>query len=331
MISRKMTSLLMLGAIVWMVLPLTASAHVHNASAVSAAVLTISVSPNLTVAARDGYFNVSILLTNSSQSPLFWAYVVDITYPPNLVEIPRNETEPDPSSPFAYYIYQGALLKRAPTQTSWEPTVDNNAGLLHVNETIILGAGGSAPGPFFNVTFKVKDAGIGFLHINSSRIIPRFGADIDHDKQDGVFAGMANPFTQELDIDIHVFFLRIDSNSTLTPIELDQPGKALFFNATGTDGTDGYTMMVIPKDLLDAVSVPWFALFDTDSIPIVAYANQTHTLVYVNYTHSMHQLRVIGDHVVPEFSTVIMPMALLTATAFAVLAGKKLARKREHT
>jgi hypothetical protein len=331
MITRRVTGLLTLAIVAALALPLTASARVEKSSNVQAADLLMAVNPNLTAVAQNGYFNVSIWLINSSAPSRFWTYEVDLAFSPSLFEIQRNESETDPEAPDYYMIYQGDVLHRGSTYTLFQPVVDNSLGLLHINETITMGAAGYTSGCLFNVTFRAKGIGISTMHINRSQINPRFGAEIPHDRRDGACAVMANPYTQELDYDVHVFFLQIDSNSTLTTIELNQTGYALLFNATGVDGANGYTVIVFPKELLEARNKPWSAMFDDTSLPVLAYTNETHSLVYISYTHSTHRLRILGDTVVPEFTSIAFPIVILTATAFAAFMGKRLSRKRQLT
>jgi len=330
MITRRVTGLLTLAIVAALALPLTASARVEKSSNVQAADLLMAVNPNLTTVAQNGYFNVSIWLINSTAPSRFWTYEVDLTFSPSLFEIQRNESETDPEAPDYYMIYQGDVLHRGSTYTLFQPVVDNSLGLLHVNETITMGAAGYTSGCLFNVTFRAKGIGISTMHINRSQINPRFDAEIPHDRRDGACAVMANPYTQELDYDVHMFFLQIDSNSTLTPIELDHDGKALFFNATGDGGTVGYTTIVFPRGLLSAENRTWFLIFDDTNSTFQAFSNETHWCIYTSYTHSTHKLRIEGDTVVPEFMTgVALPIMLLMATISAALASKRFQRKRQ--
>jgi hypothetical protein len=299
MMKKTLWRLFTLAIAVGLVSPLIARNCVGTSSVL--ATNLIYVSPGVTIAQQDDYFNLSILLTDSD---LFRNYTIDITYSPGLLEVVRNASEPDPSAPTAYLVYQGNVLSKSPTTaTTFSPTVNNGVGLLHVFETIVAPPNNQQKGPgwLFNASFRVKAPGICNLHISSSHLFTRLAGELVHSRQDGVFTTLPNVTSQEIPWENYTFVLLIDSNASMSPVGFDQPNKALYFTANGTDGTPGYTTLVIPRVMLDAVHTAWQATFDGNSTLALVGGNATHAYVHVAYTLSTHSLRIIGDTVIPEY------------------------------
>jgi len=299
MMKKTLWRLFTLAIAVTLISPLIARNCVGTPSVL--ATNLIYVNPGVTIAQQDDYFNLSISLTDSDY---FRNYTIDVTYPPGQLEIVRNDSEPDPLAPTAYLVYQGNVLSKSPTVlTTFSPTVNNGVGLLHVFETIVTPANNQQGGPgwLFNATFRVKAPGICDIHISSSHLFTRLAGELPHTTRDGVFTTLSNATSQEIPWENYTFVLLIDSNATMSPIGFDQPNKALYFTASGTDGTLGYTTLVIPRAMLDAVHTAWQATFDGNSTLALTGGNATHAYVHVAYTLSTHSIRIIGDTVIPEY------------------------------
>jgi hypothetical protein len=299
MIKKTFWRLFTLAIAVALASPLIALNYV-GASSISATNL-IYVSPGVTIAQQDDYFNLSVLLTDSDY---FRNYTITITYSPGLLEVVRNASEPNPSAPTAYLVYQGKVLSKPPTtSTIFTPTVNNGAGRLQVFETIVTPPNQQQKGPgwLFNATFRVKAPGVCDLHISSSHLYLRLGGEVSHTTQDGVFTTLPNVTSQEIPWENYTFVLLIDTSATMSSVGFDQPNKALYFTANGTDGASGYTTLVIPRAMLDAVHTAWQATIDGNGMLALTGGNKTHAYVHVAYTLSTHNIRIIGDTVIPEY------------------------------
>ncbi|HVO37093.1 MAG TPA: hypothetical protein VMT01_02870 [Candidatus Acidoferrum sp.] len=299
MMKKTLWRLFTLAIVVALISPLIA----RNCVGITSVLATnlIYVTPGVTIAQQDDLFNFSISITDSDY---FRNYTIEVTYPSGQLEIVRNDTEPDPSAPTAYLVYQGNVLSKSPTtSTIFTPTVNNGVGWLQVNETIVtpLNQQQRGPGWLFNATFKVKAPGICSLRISSSHLFTRLAGELPHTTQDGVFTTLPNVISQEIPWENYTFVLLIDTNTTMSSVSFDQPNKALYFTASGTDGTLGYTTLVIPRVMLDAVHTAWQATFDGNSTLALTGGNATHAYVHVAYTLSTHNIRIIGDTVIPEY------------------------------
>ncbi len=113
------------------------------------------------------------------------------------------------------------------------------------------------------------------------------------------------------------------SNSTVSTIDLDQPHRLLNFNVSGPDGTIGFCNITIPKNLLDAPdSNYWLVLVDGMMVSPTTSDNATHSSLYFTYTHSLHRVQILGTAVIPEFTTIIVPLLFLAITFVAVALRK---------
>lgn len=113
------------------------------------------------------------------------------------------------------------------------------------------------------------------------------------------------------------------SNSTVSPIDLDQPHRLLSFNVDGPEGTNGFCNITIPKNLLDAPdSNYWLILVDGIMVSPMVSDNATHSSLYFDYSHSIRRVYIIGTAVIPEFTTAIVPLLFLAITLVAVALGK---------
>jgi hypothetical protein len=125
------------------------------------------------------------------------------------------------------------------------------------------------------------------------------------------------------------YYVATESNSTVTNFNFSQPGYRVYFNATGEDGTTGYTNVTIPKNLLDVdpgqPPYDWIVAVDFVNMTSAPTStdNGTHSFVYFTYTHSEHRIDVIGNWVVPEFSALIMALIILVATIIALVSVRK--------
>jgi PKD repeat protein len=103
------------------------------------------------------------------------------------------------------------------------------------------------------------------------------------------------------------FIVSVESNSTVSNFIFSQPDKEISFNVTGEDGTIGFCNVTIPKALL--YGEPWTVLIDGAPVPTTITENATHNSLYFTYTHSTHEIQIIGTWVIappsPTYSLTI--------------------------
>jgi parallel beta-helix repeat protein len=92
------------------------------------------------------------------------------------------------------------------------------------------------------------------------------------------------------------FIVSVESNSTVSSFYFSQPMKGIGFNVTGEAGTVGFCNVTIPKQLL--YGEPWTLLIDGEPVSYTQTENATHSFLYFTYTHSTHEIRIIGTHVI---------------------------------
>jgi len=93
------------------------------------------------------------------------------------------------------------------------------------------------------------------------------------------------------------------SNASISNMALNIEEKALIFNLTGFEGTIGYCNITVPKTLVSCDSQSGWQLY-LDENPITDFLvtdNDTHTSIYFTYALSSHQVKLVGQQVIPEF------------------------------
>jgi len=111
----------------------------------------------------------------------------------------------------------------------------------------------------------------------------------------------------------------IISNSTLSGFKLDVAQKTVSFNVTGVEGMAGFCRITIPNIIIENLwqdnytvllnGEPWFFRNWTDA---------TNTYIYINYTHSEHEITII-----PEFPTWTSILLIITVLTFAIAIYKR--------
>jgi hypothetical protein len=100
--------------------------------------------------------------------------------------------------------------------------------------------------------------------------------------------------------DSQVFYVNVESNSTVSDFYFNQPMKEIGFNVTGLDGTIGFCNVTIPKTLLLSYPIEqWIVLIDAQTpLYFIATENETHTMLYFTYSHTTHQVQIFGTWVI---------------------------------
>jgi hypothetical protein len=116
------------------------------------------------------------------------------------------------------------------------------------------------------------------------------------------------------------YYVSTTSNSTVSSFSFSQSAREISFNVTGASGTKGYCNVTIPTALL---SGPYSTYIDGSLVTPTVTSNSTSTSLYFTYTHSTHQVEIIGAAVVLEFPSDMMLAMLMIASAATMIYLKK--------
>lgn len=179
-------------------------------------------------------------------------------------------------------------------------------------------------GTLATVTFACLHASSCDLQLVDTKLANIQMEPISHSALDGYFEfALSRTIHHTMVWDTIPYDVVTKSNSTVSPIDLDQPHRLLSFNVSGPDGTIGFCNITIPKNLLDAPdSNHWLILVDGMMVSPTMSDNATHSSLYFAYSHSLHRVQILGTAVIPEFTTVIVPLLFLAITFVAVALRK---------
>lgn len=179
-------------------------------------------------------------------------------------------------------------------------------------------------GTLATVTFACVHASSCDLQLVDTKLANIQMEPISHSALDGYFEfALSRTIHHTMVWDTIPYDVVTKSNSTVSPIDLDQPHRLLSFNVSGPDGTIGFCNITIPKNLLDAPdSNHWLILVDGMMVSPTMSDNATHSSLYFAYSHSLHRVQILGTAVIPEFTTVIVPLLFLAITFVAVALRK---------
>lgn len=114
----------------------------------------------------------------------------------------------------------------------------------------------------------------------------------------------------------------IISNSTVEDFNFSQPEMQIRFNVSGLSGTVGYCNVSIPKSLLRGE--PWTVKINGTDWSFIQSENATHSFIYFTYTHaSTLQVIIQGTWAIPEFSSTMILLFLMSLTSLAIALKKK--------
>jgi hypothetical protein len=117
-----------------------------------------------------------------------------------------------------------------------------------------------------------------------------------------------------------VYNINLVSNSSVSNFQLEVAQKILSFNVTGSEFSTGFCRVTIPNIIVeDFWQGNFTVLLNGEPWPFRNWTDPTNTYIYINYTHSEHEITII-----PEFpSTIILPLLMLTTLIVTVLLKKK--------
>ena len=120
------------------------------------------------------------------------------------------------------------------------------------------------------------------------------------------------------------------SNSSILNFELSEslipeiPSK-ISLNVSGPGNTNGFLRMIIPNIIVqDLWQGNYMVLLNGEPWPFRNWTDNTNTYIYINYTHSEHEIKII-----PEFpSALILPLFMILTVIAIVFAKKKTYKNR---
>jgi hypothetical protein len=121
------------------------------------------------------------------------------------------------------------------------------------------------------------------------------------------------------------------SNASISNMALKIEEKALIFNLTGFEGTIGYCNITVPKTLVSCdLNSGWQLYIDGNPITDFLIAdNDTHTSIHFTHTLSSHQVKLVGQQIIPELPSWHGWLLLIITISIAIALRKivKSARK----
>jgi len=124
------------------------------------------------------------------------------------------------------------------------------------------------------------------------------------------------------------YHVDIISNSSLSNFNIDTSGKTVSFNVTGEENQTGFCRITIPNVIVeDLWHGNYTVLLNGEPWPYRYWTDTTNTYIYLNYTHSEHQIILI-----PEFSSSIALLGflmLITISLIFTKGGRREKRTKE--
>jgi hypothetical protein len=112
------------------------------------------------------------------------------------------------------------------------------------------------------------------------------------------------------------FTVATSSNSTIGNVAVNLAAKALQFTVAGAAHTAGWCNVTVEHALLGG---PYAVLLDDAPVAAVDTANATHTWLYFTYTHSVHDVTIIGTTVIPDVPSMLATLLLLSTATIATM------------
>jgi len=116
------------------------------------------------------------------------------------------------------------------------------------------------------------------------------------------------------------FNIEVVSNSAILDFHIDVLQKIVSFNVSGLKNTQGFCNVTLPNIIAQELwNDNYTVLLDGEPWSFRNRTDTTNTYIYINYTHSEHEIVIV-----PEFpSTIILPLFMLTTLIVTVLLKKK--------
>ena len=118
--------------------------------------------------------------------------------------------------------------------------------------------------------------------------------------------------------------VNVVSNSTTSSFQLNPTQKIISFNVSGVEGTTGFCRITIPNIIVeDLWHGNYMVLLNGEPWSFRNWTDATSIYIYINYTHSEHEIVII-----PEFpQAMILPVLMALATIVAIFTKRRFPRK----
>ena len=117
----------------------------------------------------------------------------------------------------------------------------------------------------------------------------------------------------------------IISSSRVSNFKIDLSEKTISFNVTGVEGTAGFCRITIPNIIVqDLWQGNYTVLLNGEPWPFRNWTDTTSTYIYINYTHSEHQIVII-----PQFPSSIALLEFLMLITIPLIFTKKRQQTRK--
>jgi len=119
--------------------------------------------------------------------------------------------------------------------------------------------------------------------------------------------------------DEKIYPIELKSNSTIFRFRFNASERIMSFNVTGPDYTFGFCNITVPKSLIqDLWQGSYTVLLNGEPWPFRNWTDSTNTYIYINYTHSEHEIVII-----PEFPSFLILPLFMMATLPVVIAYRR--------
>jgi hypothetical protein len=116
------------------------------------------------------------------------------------------------------------------------------------------------------------------------------------------------------------------SNSIISSFDFEKNlGGRISYRAMGLLDSDGFCNVTIPRGFMWCDMLNEWNL-TVDGLPPSALSiseNNTHTSMFFSYPHSVHDIRIISTHVIPESPSLMIVPLFMIATLLAVMVYKR--------
>ena len=117
------------------------------------------------------------------------------------------------------------------------------------------------------------------------------------------------------------------SNSTVSYFKLDETAGTMSFTVSGEEGIAGFCRIIVPNVIVqDLWNCNYTVLLNGESWPFRNWTDIEDTYIYINYTHSEHEIIII-----PEFSKAAILTIFMMIATLVIAAKKKLAKPHRNT
>ncbi|MEM3696566.1 MAG: NosD domain-containing protein [Candidatus Bathyarchaeia archaeon] len=123
------------------------------------------------------------------------------------------------------------------------------------------------------------------------------------------------------------YTIDIISNSTLSNFQIDADQKIISFNVSGLQPTNGFCRIIIPNIIIQEFwQSNYTVLLNGEPWPFRNWTDTAHAYIYINYTHSNHQVTIVS-----EFPKAIILTLFPVLSIITIVFAKQKHRKQSPT